>query len=168
MSIQTSECFKKYMKIIYLALLIVWVFTSCRHERDKASNLQKHILKRNVRSHSSDTLIIDRKAAVDIQLDSAALEQNKKKYGDTTIEAYAEDGSYYESIADSVIEKKRLQLIQSLHHKFIKFVQDNGAITMVKVDTLPAVSTLFFFDPTKPPHIVDVTDTENEYKNYFR
>ena len=108
------------------------------------------------------------KTALDVQLDSAALEQNQKKYGDTSIEAYTEDGSYYESIADSVIQKKKLPLIESMHHKFIKFVQNNGAITIVKVDTLPAVSTLFFFDPAKPPHIVDVTDTENEYKNYFK
>ncbi len=157
------------MNIKYLFIFFfVSTFVGCSTEPPRNLKGKKSAAIINHKNSKSDTLVIDHKIAVEVQLDSAALEQNKKKYGDTTIEAYAEDGAYYQSVADSIIRQKKLPLMESSNYKFIKFVQNNGAITIVKVDTLQAVSTLFFFHPAKPPHIVDVTDAENEYKSYFK
>jgi hypothetical protein len=148
--------------------LIALIIAGCSSEPPKNSKSKKPTTPSNHGSSATDTLVIDHKTALEVQLDSAALEQNRKKYGDTSVDAYTEDGAYYESIADSVIRQKKLPVMQSLHYKFIRFVQHNGAATTVKVDTLSMVSTLFFFDPAKLPHMVDVTDVENEYKSYFQ
>jgi len=37
----------------------------------------------------------------------------------------------------------------------------------IKLDTVAFISNLYFFNPQKHPHNVDMLDVEAEYKKYF-
>jgi len=152
-----------------LALLLA---CSCNHpespETKKPSEGKIKLHAKTTLTVKNDTLLINQRTAVLAMLDSAALEKNRKKYGDTAVDTYTEDGSYYDYVADSVLKQKKLPVLQTVNFKYIKFVQNKGVATIVRIDTLSQVSTLYFFDPNRAPHVVDVTDIENEYKNYFR
>jgi len=151
-----------------VCLIAIPLLFSCRHSDHDSKNRKSFHTKSPHFITGKDTLIIDHRTAVSVLLDSLGLEKNKKKYSDTAIEAYTEDGAYYDYLADSVMKQKKLPVIQAIHYKYLKFIQKNGATTVIRVDTLSQISTLYFFDPIKPPHLVDVTDIENEYKNFFR
>jgi hypothetical protein len=154
--------------ILPIFLLAVLQLLSCKHDGHRRKNSHTYHKKSKSASAEKDTLLIDFRTAVSVSLDSEAIEKNKKKYGDTAIEAYTEDGAYYDYLADSVLGQKKLPIIQALRYKYLKFVQKNGRITVVRVDTLPQVTTLYFFDPKKTPYTPDVTMIEDEYQKYYR
>ena len=156
------------MKSILAVFLLLSLFLYGCHpdNRGKKKELAYHKALKNVVT-GKDTLLVDTRSAVSILLDSAALEKNKKKYGDTSVDAYTEDGSYYDYLADSVLKQKKLPVIQATNYKYVKFIQKNGVTTLIRIDTLSQVSTLYFFDPNKPPHVADVTDIEHDYNSFY-
>jgi hypothetical protein len=156
------------MKIIYLSLFVVLIFAGCRHERDKSSNLKQPIAKPQLRSHPSDTLIIDHKAAVGAMVSHSELEKRRKEYGDTAFYVGADDDNYYSFLTDSFLKQKKLPVLSADGYKYLKFIQRNGEKTTIKIDTLPALINMYFFDPVRSPQLVDETDIEDAYKNYFQ
>lgn len=157
------------MKTILITLLSVSLLLySCYFDDNKKSKAAIYHKTPGAPITGKDTLLVDTKSAISILLDSSALEKNKKKYGDTAVDAYTEDGSYYDYLADSILKQKKLPIIQAINYRYVKFVQKNGAITLIRIDTLSQVSTFYFFDPNKPPHIADVTDIEHDYNSFYR
>jgi hypothetical protein len=163
----------RLVSIVLPLLIAAMLFYSCSNSDHAQSGNKSQSRHRKSNQHptsgsSKDTLFIDSKSAVRATLDSIGLIKNKQKYGDTSIDAYTEDGSYYDYVADSILKRKKLQVIDAANYKFLKFIEKDGKATIIKVDTLSQVTTLFFFDPSRRPRIADVTDIENDCKNYFK
>lgn len=160
------------MKIKIPLLIATISICGCNYTYNHSSSNKSRVRHQNYHqpkllSTNKDTLFIYNRAAVRATHDSAALIKNKQKYSDTAVEAYTEDGVYYDYIADSVLQKKKLPVIEAINYKFLKFIQKNGESTIIKVDTLSQISTLFFFDPIKRPRVADVVDIETDYGSYF-
>lgn len=155
-----------YMNFIRLLfLLFILAVFGCHHDASNSTRRSEHIKSRkNV--IGKDTLLIDHKTALFVLLDTIELEKRRKTDSDA-FNAYSEDGAYYDYVADSVLTEKKLPIIHAANYKYLKFLQKNGKITVVKIDTLPQLSTLYFFDPASPPYIVDGIDIEDEYKRFY-
>lgn len=135
---------------------------SCHHKD------HKHFHKKHKQSIANkDTLFVIKRSAISVWLDTATLEKRRKKYGDDGFYTAADDDVYYSSIADSFLKARQLPVIYAREYKYVKFVQKNNHVTLIKVDTLAQIFTMYFFDPSVPPHDVDVTDMDDEYNEFF-
>jgi len=155
---------KKYFFLITLLLLITLI-SSCHHDRKKPYH-KKH--KKNL---SRDTLFVTTRSGVAIWLDTITLEKRRKQSGDTDFYIGADDDVYYSSIADSILKAQKLPLVDTRQYgecKFIKFERNNGIATVIKIDTLSKIYTLYLFDPYKAPHEADITIMDDEYKKFYR
>jgi hypothetical protein len=144
------------------ALVLIILACACnqdQHRRRHKDHKQKVA--------GTDTLFVTKRSAISVWLDTATLEKRRKQYGDEAFEVGSDDDVYYSSITDSVLKSHQLPVIDTKRYKYIKFIQNNKAFKTVKIDTLPQVYTLYFFDPLKAPQDVDVTDIDNEYKNFY-
>jgi hypothetical protein len=151
-------------KLISLFIVPAIVIASgCNHDKKHPRKKQKHI-------KSKDTLFVTRRSAISVWLDMVTLEKRRKQYGDTDFYTVADDEAYYSSTADSVLRAQKLPLIDTRQYgacKFIKFEQKNGTATVVRIDTLPKLHTLYLFDPSKAPYEADVAAMDQEYKAFY-
>jgi len=138
---------------------------SCNHDQHSIAKTKKR--KYQTHTHQSDTLVIDHKAAIDIWVSAEELEKRHKQAGDTAFYTGADDFVYYSSRADSILEQKKLPIIRPDGYKYLQFVQRNGEKTLVKIDTLWEINTLYFFDPARSPQVINDDDIEAAYKRYF-
>jgi hypothetical protein len=157
----------KSLSLLVLAMFTIGCTQPTRKVAPKKVAAKEISTSRVQKKENKDTLIVTAKCAVRINLDTGQLDKLRKKYGDEAFYTGADDGVYYSSIADSLIHAKHLPLIANKQQKYLKFVQDNGAITMVKIDTLPQASNYYFFEPAKTPYEPDLLDIEEEYQKYY-
>jgi hypothetical protein len=151
-----------FRTIFIFLILFSFGTMSCHLDRPK-----HHYKKYRNKTVSKDTLIITKRAAISVWLDTPTLEKRRKQYGDDDFETGADDYVYYSSISDSVLKSKKLPVITVKHSKYLKFVQNNGAITLINLDTIQPLYSLYFFVPTKVPLNADITNTASEYERYF-
>jgi hypothetical protein len=144
---------------IPVLVLIIFIY-ACHQDKHHHKNHKQ-------KSLSNDTLFVTKRSAISIWLDTATLEKRRKQYGDEAFEIGSDDNVYYSSIADSVLKSHQLSIVDVKGYRYVKFVQNNKASKTIKIDTLPQVYTLYFFDPSKTSQNVDVTDIDNEYKNFY-
>jgi hypothetical protein len=158
----------KFYLRIFAASMIVF-FSDCSHDKQDHVKVKKHTsIGKTKKSSNPDTLLINSRSAISVLLDSAGLEKRKKKYGDTAYYVGGDDDMYYSYIADSVLNKKGLKIVEALNYKYLKFIQNNGSTTLIRIDTLTQLYNLFLFDPSKAPHITDITAIEDEYNKFYR
>ncbi|MBV8388459.1 MAG: hypothetical protein JO080_01530 [Mucilaginibacter sp.] len=137
--------------------------SGCHHDKKHSHKKQKHI-------KNKDTLFVTQRSAISVWLDTATLEKRKRQYGNADFYTVADDDVYYASIADSVLKAQKLTLIDTRQFdkcKYLKFVQSNGAMSVVRIDTLAQLYTLYLFDPSRAPHEADIADMDEEYKNFY-
>ena len=140
------------------------IVSGCHHNHKKPRHNKR-------KKHSgTDTLFVTRRSAISVWLDTVTLEKRRKQYGDDDFCTVADDEAYYSSTADSVLRAQKLPLIDTRQYgecKFIKFEQKNGTATLVRIDTLSRLHTLYLFDPSKAPHEADVTAMDEEYSAFY-
>src|SRR3569833_2335115 len=99
----------KILPAMLVALLLCSCFQSEKSDRHSLHTSKK---KHAFLEKHKDTLFITHKAAVWITLDSAQSEKLRKRYGNSAEDAYAEDGMYYDYLADSVLKQKKTPIVQ--------------------------------------------------------
>lgn len=115
-----------------------------------------------------DTLVISYQSAVIFAPDSFKINKQIKAVGEEYYRIGYDDeaGLFHE--ADEFFESVKLPSVFADSCNYIKFVQQNGTITIIKTDSLKDLYGLFLFDPKKPPKLADVTMAEEEYAKYFK
>lgn len=127
------------------------------------------LIKRNARFYlNPDTVVVSGKAAIVYSPDSLQMDQRMKAVGEENFRAGAGDYAYSISEADQYLQSVKLPVIYADTRKFLKFINQNGTVTLIKTDTLPELWGIYFFDPFKPPALIDETMIEEEYRKYFK
>lgn len=157
-----------------LLCLFIWVLFTIACNQPAGNKITskkiaaaKPLNSRLIKKRGEDTLIITTKCAVRIDLDTIQLDKLREKNGEDNFYIGADDNVYYSYIADSVLKAKDMVVVANKKQKYLKFVRNNGAATLIKIDTLPQPSNYYFFEPGKAPYQPDITDIKAEYQRYF-
>ena len=133
---------------------------------------QVDILKKQVAEEPSpldtDTLTIDRKAAVFYQPDSLQIERQMKQVGEADFRAGMDDYIYYINVSAEYLEKLGLPVFDAKNKKYLKFVMADKKAKLVRLDTLEELWGMYLFDPKKKPLYADIIDIEEDYKSYYK
>jgi hypothetical protein len=165
-------------------LLCILTLSSCAtndNEQEVKTEVQQFTIDTTRQSHSAqtnldikdivgnaDTLTIDTKAAVFFQPDSLQIEKRMKEVGESDFRAGADDYIYYINISAEYLEKQGLTVMDAKGKKYLKFVKTDKKEQVVRLDTLNDLWGMYLFDPEKKPHYADITEIEDDYKNYFK
>jgi hypothetical protein len=165
-----------FTKIIAICLLTLTARSSAS-QRSPPKNLHKKALASHKHisntSHGKDKdqheiFIVDSAAAVITILSTTEIEKRHKKSTDEDFYTGADNQMFYASEAQSFLERQPIKLIGlDPDYKYLAFKQANGVLHKIKLDTVVFISNLYFFDPQKRFHKVDMLDVEAEYKKYF-
>jgi hypothetical protein len=129
---------------------------------------QKPLRTTTTSSSTSDTLIVDRQAAVFIEPDSLQIEKRKKQVGEENFYAGADDYLFYMNTSHEFLDSVKLTTFNAKNKKFIKFIHSDKTQQVIKLDKLPELWNIYFFDPTKKAKQVDMTIIDEEFKSYFK
>ena len=128
----------------------------------------KSLIASATNSANNDTLIVDRQAAVFIEPDSLKIESRKKQIGEEDFYTGADDYLFYMNTAHEFLDSIKLTSLNAKEKKFIKFIRSDKTHQVIKLDKLPELWSIYFFDPTKKAKQVDMTIIDEEYKSYFQ
>jgi hypothetical protein len=116
----------------------------------------------------NDTMLVDKKCVVFFQPDSALIELHMKKSKEEDFRAGADDYMYYINESWQYLDKKGIKILDAKDKKYLGFISVDKKMQLVKLDTLPDLWGLYFFDPAKQPHYADIMDIESDYDNYYK
>lgn len=116
----------------------------------------------------SDTLVIDRRAAVFYQPDSLQMKKRMKQVGEADFRAGADDYLYSVNTSAEYLEKQGLPVLDAKNKKYLKFVSAGKLVQLIQLDTLKELWGIYLFDPKKKPYAADMTIIEDEYKSYYQ
>ena len=151
------------MKVSYIIpALILIIICSCHYDQHK-----RHHKKHQSKSINNDTLFIAKRSAISVWVDTITLEKRRKQYGDSDFYTVADDDVYYSSVTDSFLKSHHLPVTTVKGYKYLTFIQSDKTSTIIKIDTLQQIYTMYFFDPSKAPKAVEVLDIENEYNRFY-
>ena len=119
-------------------------------------------------SLNTDTLIVDRQAAVFIEPDSLQIEKRKKQVGEENFYVGADDYLFYMNTAQKFVDSVKLTTLSAKDKKFIKFIGSDKTQQIITLDKMPELWNVYFFKPTKKAKQVDMTIIDEEYKSYFQ
>lgn len=117
---------------------------------------------------STDTLVIDKRAAVFYGPDSLRMEKRMKEVGEENFRVGADDYLFYMHLSYDFLDSLKLPVLETKEKKLLKFMTNDGKLHLIKLDTLPELWGIYFFDPAKQPKTVDMTNIEDEYQRYFK
>lgn len=147
------------MKQLSLTISIVFII-SCHFQSDKVTEDIPHIYPNN------DTLYIDSVSAIFYEPDTIRIEQRKKSVGEENFYIGAEDYKYYMYLSREFLDSMKMSIRSSANKKYLKFIALSST-KVIKLDTLPELWGVYFFDPRKDPKQVNIIDIDSEYHRYF-
>jgi hypothetical protein len=118
--------------------------------------------------NNTDTLEIDKNAAVFYNPDSMQLEKWKKDIGEKDFETVADDWASYMNSSSEYLKTTDLPVIDASDKKVLKFVKADHSITVVRLDTLSNYWGMYLFSTAKEPQYADIIMMEDSYKKYFK
>lgn len=125
------------------------------------------LIQENKREINTDTLVVTQMAAVFYEPDSLQMEARKKEVGEEDFYIGADDYLFYFNTAHEYLQKTGLPLLRAQNKKYLKFVGANSQVNLIRLDTLPELWGIFFFQPAKALESVEMTMIEEAYKAYY-
>ena len=119
-------------------------------------------------SANNDTLIVDRQSAVFIEPDSLRIERLKNQVGEEDFYIGADDDLFYVHTSHEFLDSVKLKTLIAKDKKFLRFICSDQTEQVIRLDKLPELWSIYFFDPTKKAKQVDMTIIDEEYKSYFQ
>jgi hypothetical protein len=145
------------MKFIIYASLFIASINAC----NPSSDLDKKV------DHSSDTLVVRHKCAVQYSPDLIAREKLKVELGEAAFLQASEDYHHFMRKATIFLDLAHLKIIEAKGKKYIRFLYSDKSQRIIELENLPNPWGLIFFDGSKTPKTIDITLVEMEYANYF-
>lgn len=93
----------------------------------------------------------------------------KKEYGEEDFYIVADDNLFYQYEAKLYLDSMSIKTINVYDSRYVLYInQDRDTSYLDLKAKYGKYWNLLFFDPGKEPKIVDDTDIENEYKEFFK
>ena len=118
--------------------------------------------------NTTDTMVIDKNAAVYYIPDSMQMAKWKKEAGEKDFETVADDWSFYMNSSSEYLKTTKLPVEDASGKKVLKFVKADMSVTLVRLDTLSNFWGYYLFSTTKEPQFADIIMMEESYKKYFK
>ena len=169
------------MKIYKSILFALFALISCnKKENHSKENLKsaktisnKKIENRKVghtktTNNGTDTITVKSQFAIFIEPTEKQIEKRKKEIGEEDFYIGADDYMWYISESTETFNKHKLKVLNIKNDKIINFKLENGNNVILKLTDKDELWQIYLFDPKLKPKKIDMTDSENEYKNYFK
>jgi len=168
---------KKYKSILFVLLTI----TSCNQKENhieenlketKTISSKKNENRKAENTVTSknliDTIIVKSQIAIIIEPTEKQIEKRKKEVGEEDFYIGADDYMFYINESTKTFNKNKLKILNIKKDKIINFELENGSNSFLELNDEGELWQIYLFDPKLKPKKIDMTDSENEYKNYFK
>jgi hypothetical protein len=158
------------MKLIITSLAIIFL-AACSGKSGKKETPVTDTIKQSTTTpvtNNTETLVIDKNAAVFYNPDSAQMEKWKKEAGGKNFETVIDDWSSYMNSSSEYLTTTGLPVIDASGKKLLKFVKADHSVTEVRLDTLSNYWGMYLFSTAKEPQYADIIMMEESYKKYFK
>jgi hypothetical protein len=115
-----------------------------------------------------DTIVIKNQIAIIIEPTDKQIEKRKKAVGEEDFYIGADDYMWYLNESTETFRKNKLNVLNIKNGKIIKFEMENGNNAILELNEEEELWQIYLFDPKLKPKKIDMTDSENEYKTYFK
>jgi hypothetical protein len=115
-----------------------------------------------------DTILVKNQTAIIIEPTDKQIEKRKKEVGEEDFYIGADDYMWYLNQSTETFRKNKLNVLKIKNGKTIKFEMENGNNAILELNGEDELWRIYLFDPKLKPKKIDMTDSENEYKNYFK
>jgi hypothetical protein len=75
---------------------------------------------------------------------------------------------FYINESTKTFNKNNLKILNIKNDKIINFALENGNNAILELNDEGELWQIYLFDPKLKPKKIDMTESENEYKNYFK
>lgn len=159
-----------FMKIIITSLSII-LLAACGGKEDKKETTGTDTTTQSIApdlTNSTDTMVIDKNAAVYYLPDSNQMEKWKMKVGEKDFATVADDWSSYMNSSSEYLKTTTLPVQDASGKKVLKFIKADKSVTIVGLDTLSNYWGYYLFSTNKEPEFADIVMMEESYKKYFK
>ena len=169
------------MKNYISVFLALFTFISCNQMvNQKEENLnsitttsKKKVATKKINNNESskigiDTVVIKNQTAIIIEPTDKQIEKRKKEVGEEDFYIGADDYMWYLNESTKTFRKNKLNVLSIKNGKIIKFEMENGNNAILELNGKDELWQIYLFDPKLKPKKIDMTDSENEYKTYFK
>ena len=169
-------------KIVQIVLML-FVLISCNNKENQSVGNRKFkesIPKQNNQIKTSknqpnqllakktqNTLIFKYQVVVIFGPTDESIEKRRREIGDEDFYVGADDYMWYLNESNEYLKKQKAKVKQVQNNQTLKFVQENGDLTIVTLSKERELWGIYLFDPKIKPKKIDITDTAQEYKEYF-
>lgn len=115
-----------------------------------------------------DTIVVKNQTAIIIEPTDKQIEKRKKEVGEEDFYIGADDYMWYLNESTETFRKNKLNVLNIKNGKTIKFEMENGNNAILELNGEDELWQIYLFAPKLKPKKIDMTDSENEYKTYFK
>jgi hypothetical protein len=115
-----------------------------------------------------DTIVVKNQTAIIIEPRDKQIEKRKKEVGEEDFYIGADDYMWYLNESTETFRKNKLNVLNIKNSKTIKFEMENGNNAILELNGEDELWQIYLFDPKLKSKKIDMTDSENEYKTYFK
>lgn len=115
-----------------------------------------------------DTIVIKSQIAIIIEPTDKQIEKRKKEVGEEDFYIGADDYMFYLNESSETFRKNKLEVLNIKNGKILNFQLENGNNAILELNDEDELWQIYLFDPKLKPKKIDMTDSENEYKTYFK
>jgi hypothetical protein len=115
-----------------------------------------------------ETIVMKKQTAIIIEPTDKQIEKRKKEVGEEEFYIGADDYMWYLNETTETFRKNKLNVLNIKNGKTIKFEMENGNNEILELKGEDEFWQIYLFDPKLKPKKIDMTDSENEYKTYFK
>ncbi|WP_298145576.1 hypothetical protein [Flavobacterium sp.] len=118
--------------------------------------------------NSIDTIVFKDQTAIIIEPTDRRIEERIREIGEEDFYTGADDYMWYLSESYETFRKNNLPVLKIKTDKIIKFVMENGNYAIVDLTRDDELWQVYLFNPRLKPKKISMTDSENEFKTYFK
>ena len=168
----------KNYKLVFLAIFTLISCTQIVNQKEDNLNSVTTISEKKVANKKTDiaeisknridTIVIKNQTAIIIEPTDKQIEKRKKEVGEEDFYIGADDYMWYLNESTETFRKNKLNVLNIKNGKIIKFEMENGNNAILELSGEEELWQIYLFDPKLKPKKIDMTDSENEYKTYFK
>lgn len=157
-------------KNITVAILCLMALACKKNPEKKSNSTEEHQVtaqpKHPINTTKSDTLIIDKRCAVNYWAPKEKTDKMEKDGGDGFYTA-SDDLGWYISESTRYLDSIKFPIIRTKGYRYIRFKKADGSSEYIDTDTIQGIANIYFFDPHKAVINADITNIYESFPEYF-